>query len=302
MLIDRKLPPGYIIRKIKKDVFRVLLFSVSFHLIKLIYIDVLPDIPLQLPTILGTAISLILAFNVNQSYDRWWEARKIWGAIVNDSRSLILQLKGFINENYYPTGPAILEKMAHRQIAWCYCLGQSLRGQTPLTPEQEKFLPEEEVQFLSHQSNKSFALLMLHMHDLQELRQHEAINPFQEVQINSTITRLCDSMGKAERINSTVFPITYRLFIHVFMYIFLIVLSIALVETVGVFEIPILIVVASTFFLIEKTARHMQDPFRNKPTDTPVTAIARTIEINIRQILMEKDIPKPHAPEKFYLM
>ncbi|TXK28598.1 hypothetical protein FVR03_20680 [Pontibacter qinzhouensis] len=302
MLIDKNIPFSYIYKKIRWDVFRVLLFSVSFHLIKLFFIDSLPEVPFQLPTLLGTAISLILAFNVNQSYDRWWEARKIWGAIVNDSRSLIIQLKGFIDGERYTDAPNLLHRMANRQIAWCYCLGQSLRGLKPLTPEQEQFLPPNEVSFLESQNNKSFALLMLQMEDLRKLRQREAVNPFQEVQINSTLSRLCDSMGKAERINTTVFPITYRIFIHVFMYIFLIILSIALVETVGVFEIPILIVVASAFFMIEKTARHMQDPFRNKPTDTPVTAIARTIEINIRQILLEKEIPAPQAPEKFYLM
>ncbi|MCC9135422.1 bestrophin family ion channel [Pontibacter silvestris] len=264
----------------------------------------MPQIPFQLPTVLGTSISLLLAFNVNQAYDRWWEARKVWGAIVNDSRSLIIQLKGFINNEHDLQGnsASILQRMAHRQIAWCYCLGQSLRGNNPITADVENNLSPENVDFIRTQNNKPFALLMLQMDDLKELYETEAINSFQQVQINSTITRLCDSMGKVERINSTVFPVTYRIFIHFFIYLFLIILSLALVETVGWFEIPILTLIASTFFLIEKTAKHMQDPFKNKPTDTAVTAIARTIEINIKQILHRPNVPEPLAPEGFYLM
>ncbi|RDV16020.1 hypothetical protein DXT99_06515 [Pontibacter diazotrophicus] len=300
MLINTRIPFRYIFRKVKNDLLSVLCFSVVFHILKLFFVDYLPIIPFQLPAILGTSIALILAFNLNQSYDRWWEARKVWGAIVNDSRSFVMQLKGFTRRE--GDAGTILKRMAHRQIAWCYCLGQSLRGQDPIAAEQTRHLSEEDIDFIKTQNNKPFALLMLHTEDLRNLYQSEAVNPFQQVQIDSTITRLCDSMGKAERINSTVFPVTYRLFVHFFIYLFLVVLSLALVETIGLFEIPILTFIASTFFLLEKTGKHMQDPFRNKPTDTAVTAIARTIEINIKQVLQEEEVPKPLTPEKFYLM
>ncbi|PRY07423.1 putative membrane protein [Pontibacter ummariensis] len=302
MLIEKRIPFRYIFRKIKWDVFRVLLFSIAFHLLKLFVADYLPIIPFQLPTILGTSISLLLAFRVNQSYDRWWEARKVWGAIVNDSRSLVLQLKTFIRDDYQRFGEEAVTRMSFRQIAWCYCLGQSLRGLEPIAEKQQEHLQEEEIGFLRTQNNKPYGLLMLHMNDLKELHEREVINAYQQVQLDNTIVRLCDSMGKAERINNTVFPVTYSLFVHFFIYLFLIILSLALVETVGIFEIPILVLIASTFFLIEKTARHMQDPFRNKPTDTSVTAIARTIEINIKQVLQKPEVPKPLTPEAFYLM
>lgn len=141
---------------------------------------------------------------------------------------------------------------------------------------------------------------MLHMNDLKELYGSGAINAFQQIQLDNTLVRLCDSMGKAERINSTVFPVMYRLFIHFFIYLFLVVLSLALVTSIGMWEIPILVLIASTFFLIERTARHMQDPFKNRPPDTVMTAIARTIEINLKQVLQEPNVPKPLAPDKFY--
>ena len=79
MRTDKNIPFRYVFDKIKKDVFRVLLVSALFHTLKIFFANELPEIPFQLPTVLGTSISLILAFNLNQSYDRWWEARKVWG-------------------------------------------------------------------------------------------------------------------------------------------------------------------------------------------------------------------------------
>lgn len=108
-------------------------------------------------------------------------------------------------------------------------------------------------------------------------------------------------MGMAERIKNTIFPVTYRIFLHIFIYIFIVTLSIALRDIKSYFEIPLLLTISTMFFLLEKSATHMQDPFRNRPTDTPVTAIARTIEINIKELLNEQEIPKPQQPEKFYL-
>lgn len=307
MLTEGRIPVRYLFDKVKVDVFAVMLFSVAFHGMKYFVVEHLPEIPLQVPAVLGTSIALLLAFNLNQSYDRWWEARKIWGAIVNDSRTLTLQLQQFVGEAGGETrreDPSVtVRRMVHRQIAWCYALGRTLRRQQPaITDAQRRLLHEEELPFVEGHSNKPFALLLLHGQDLRRLRQWAALNEFQQVQLDQTLVRLCDSMGRAERIKSTFFPATYRLFIHILIYLFLIMLSVPLVEIVGMFEIPILIAIATTFFMLEKTARHMQDPFEDRPTDTAMTAIARTIEINLRQALDETEVPAPLTPERFYLM
>ncbi|MBC8084089.1 MAG: hypothetical protein H7Z21_12835 [Hymenobacter sp.] len=303
MLTDKRIPFQYIFRQIRVDVARVLVFSLFFQLLKLFFADYLPPVPAQLPTILGSAISLILAFKISQSYDRWWEARKVWGAITNDSRTLVLQLRGFLTDEVLDASAArtALHRISYRQIAWCYSLGQTLRDQDPMA-SLEQFLPADELTYLHRHNNKPLAMLALHTHDLKTLRRQQALDTFEHVQLDSTLVRLCDSMGKAERIKSTVFPVTYRLFIHLFIYLFLIVLSLGLIETVGLSEIPILLAFATTFFLLEKTATYLQDPFSNHPTDTPVTAIARNIEINLRQLLDEKEVPKPLVSEGFYLM
>ncbi|HVJ94387.1 MAG TPA: bestrophin family ion channel [Labilithrix sp.] len=302
MLSAKSVPITYAFNNVKADVVRVMFFSLLFHGVKIIIKESLPEIPAVLPTVLGTSITLLLAFNVNQSYDRWWEARKIWGSIVNDSRSLILQIGSFaVDRGDHRVAP-VLERAVFRQIVFCYSLGQTLRGRPPLTEEQKQLLSAEDLMFVLAQNNQPLGLLMRHQMDLRVLHQRGQINDFQQIQIDATLVRLCDSMGRAERIKSTVFPVTYRLFIHYFIYLFLIVVSMVLVRTLGAYEIPILVLLASTFFLLEKTALHMQDPFSDRPTDTAVTAIARTIEINLRQLIGNEDVPPPLTPDGFYLM
>jgi len=302
MLINRKLPLRYLYNMIRVDVIRVFFFSITFNIFKYFFNDYLPSLPTQLPTVLGTSISLILAFTLNHSYDRWWEARKVWGSIVNDSRTFVIQLLGFIDPEVLGRTETkeMIRKMAHRQIGWCYALGESLRG-LDSRASILKYLPLAEAGYVLPQRNKNYAILALHQHDLKNLKSKKAISDFQQIQLDTTISKLTDSMGMAERIKSTVFPVTYRLFVHLFIYLFLIILSMGLVESIGPLEIPILIITASTFFLLEKTATYMQDPFVDMPTDTPVTAIARTIEINIKEVLEESDVPEPLTPEAFYL-
>ena len=140
-----------------------------------------------------------------------------------------------------------------------------------------------------------------HSRTVGELRKAGIIDGFAQLQLDNTLVRLCDSQGRAERIKTTVFPATYRLFLHAIIYLFVVTLSISLKDVSPVFEIPLLVLISSAFFLLEKSATHMQDPFENRPTDTAVTAIARTIEINIRQITGDGPVPEPLRPEGFYL-
>jgi putative membrane protein len=260
------------------------------------YAYVVPEIPLVIPTFLGTAISVILSFKLNQSYDRWWEARKIWGTIVNESRNLVLQLQSFVAAG----NEGVVRKISLRHIGWCYCLGQSLRQMDPLE-NLGQYMGEADISEIKEHNNKPLALLQLHSHDITELKNNGALELFSQVQINTTIVNLNNAMGMAERIKSTVFPITYRIFLHGAIYLFIVTLAIALRGLQNYMEIPLLVIIASFFFLLERTATHLQDPFSNKPTDTAVTAIATTIEINIKQLLGEKDIPQPVSADSYYL-
>ena len=296
MLINTKIPISYLFSKVKYEVFFVVIIGILVHYLTSQFKNVIPMMPITIPAFIGTAISVILSFKLNQSYDRWWEARKIWGSIVNDSRSFVLQLQSFVAKEDQNQ----IRQIAFRHIAWCYSLGQSLRGLDPIE-NLENFITPEDIKEIETQTNKPLGLLQLNTLQIKELKEKRSINIFSQVQLNNTLVNFSNYMGMAERIKSTIFPITYRIFLHFFIYIFIVTLSIALRDIESYFEIPLLLTISTTFFLLEKSATHLQDPFRNRPTDTPVTAIARTIEINIKDLLKEKEIPKPHEPEKFYL-
>ena len=297
MLLNKRIPFYYIFNKIKLEVFYTLIIGFLVFYFTHKFKTVIPEMPIAIPAFLGTAISVILSFKLNQSYDRWWEARKIWGSIVNESRSFILQLQSFVPQENAPE----IKKMAFRHIAWCYSLGQTLRGQDPAA-NLNNHLSEDDLVKINKHNNKPLAILQLNTLHIAELKNNGLIDIFSQVHINNTLVNFSNAMGMAERIKSTVFPVTYRYFLHLIIYLFVITLSISLRDIESHFEIPLLLVISSAFFLLEKTATHLQDPFNNKPTDTAMTAIARTIEINIKQLLHETDIPEAHQPNNFYLL
>lgn len=294
MLINKRIPAYYILNKVKYDLIYVLIVSLSVLFITDRYKELIPEMPLTIPAFIGTAISIILSFKLSQSYDRWWEARKVWGAIVNDSRSFVIQLQSLTAKG----NDRAVKKIAFRQIAWCYSLGQSLRGLNA-TENLDEFISPEDLEEIQKHNNKPLALLHLHGKDIKNLKETNQLDIFSQLQLDNTLVRLCDAQGKSERIKTTTFPVTYRLFLHAIIYLFVITLAISL-RVDGLFETPLLITISSAFFLLEKSATHMQDPFENRPTDTAMTAIARTIEINIKQLLKETVIPKILQPEKFY--
>lgn len=296
MLLEKTPPFRYIFNKVKQELLYVSITTLIVYLLTSAFHHLIPEIPLTIPAFLGTAISVILSFKLSQSYDRWWEARKIWGSIVNDSRNLVLQLQAFVNSPH-----PLIKRIVYRQIAWCYALGQSLRGKEPLA-KLDVYFEAEDRAVLDLHNNKPLAILQLNNRAIAQLRAEEEIDSFNHVQLNNTMVNLVNYMGMSERIKSTIFPVTYRIFLHMIIYVFIITLSIALRKTSGYLEIPLLLIISCFFFLLERTATHLQDPFSNKPTDTAMTAIATNIEINLRQLIGEQDVPSPQPPKEFYLM
>lgn len=296
MLLRNNIPLTYIFGKIKTELIFVIAYSIgivilyeNFHVTRI-------SIPIAVPALLGTIISLLLAFRSNQAYDRWWEARIIWGAIVNDSRTLSRQIVSFIDNPYG------LEDIEHfkvrfikRQIAWCNALSQSLRG-FKAQKGLERYLEKNELSYIKNQRNVTVALLELHAMDLKKALNEGWINEYQQIEIDKTLTALCNHMGGSERIKNTIFPVTYSKYINMSIHLFIILLPFGLIEYFGYMEVPLVIAIATFFLLVEKMAVHLQDPFENKPTDTPTTTICRNIEKDLCQLIgdhkMYEDMPQ----------
>jgi putative membrane protein len=307
MLLRTNIPFKYIVGKIRNGLVIVTVYAIAIAVLYDTYHFTRITIPLSVPMILGTVISLLLGFRSNQAYDRWWEARIIWGAIVNDSRTLSRQVLTFVNDDYQSQEmQQFRERFIRRQMAWCFSLTRALRKEKPVTG-LKSYLVEDELKFIAAYSNVPAAILELHGRDINYALSRGWINEYQQVELDRSITRLCDSMGKCERIKNTVFPATYSLYIHFAMNLFIMLLPFGLIEYFSYMEIPVVIAIAASFMLIEKMAIHLQDPFENKPTDTPMTTISRNIEKDLKQMLndhsIREDLVQPvNKKENYYVL
>ncbi|MFW0736051.1 bestrophin family protein [Flavobacterium sp. N502536] len=287
MLLKKRIPMRYVLGKIKVELCLVMTYTILFEIFHHYFINVAIEIPIAIPTMVGTIISLLLAFKSNQAYDRWWEARIIWGSIVNESRTLVRQMLTFYKDpGFSVEANEFKENFTKRQIAWCYSLGQALRNKDAIKPIKD-LISEEELNFVKNHQNIPNAILLLHGRDLRIAKKEKRLNAYQQVEIDNTLSRLCDAMGKCERIKNTIFPTTYSMYIRMTLCLFILLLPFGLISLLSWFAVPLITIIGGTFFLIEKMAIHLQDPFENRPTDTPVTAISNTIEKNLMQMLNE---------------
>ncbi|WDF55907.1 bestrophin family protein [Mucilaginibacter sp. KACC 22063] len=308
MLLKKNIPLSYVFGKIKLELILLTIYSIAvyFEHTQLGFSNF--SIPLAIPGILGTIISLLLAFRSNQAYDRWWEARSLWGAIVNDSRSFARQVLTFIDTSDGNQEKLLIkERMIKRQIIWNYSLSCHLRKQDA-SQCLDKYISEEERNVVGNAMHIPLALMEQHGNDLRTLLRNKWINEFQQVAMDDTLTRFSNAMGACERIKNTVFPVTYSFYIHLVVLLFVLILPFGLIEHVGIFQIPLVVAISCSFFLIEKMAIHLQDPFENKPTDTPTTTISRKIEQDLKQMLAKDDKVEPakelEGPEEptFYIL
>ena len=299
MIVKSKIPILYLFNELKIPLFYVVLIACITGILPIYFRSFLSDIPISISSTLGVAISILLSYMINQSYDRWWEARKIWGSIVNDSRTLILQLQMYVRDVH----PEI-ESIAKRQITWNYCLGMVLRKQS-VTELIKKKMQVKDYEFIKKYHNVPLGILSIQTHAVKQLHDDGELDKFSQIKIEETITRLTESMGKCERIKNTVFPPIYRYGLHTSIYLFVIFLSLSVAFKLQHFalEFFILVIVSTVFFFLEKAAFRMQDPFENIPTDTPMTKIAENIEKDILDLLNQNiENEDSSSPQSFYTM
>jgi len=244
------------------------------------------EIPVIIPSLLGTAIAFFIGFNNNQAYDRWWEGRKIWGALVNDSRSFSRSLLTYTSD-----ADTTAVRMIHRHIAFLYVLKASLRNATD--ENVSKYLSEEDVEEISHHTNMHNALLIIQARDLQTLYQADKIDGFKFMDINGMIVRFTDSMGMSERIKNTVFPTTYTYLTKVFIWLFVVSFTLVISQSAGVYAIFLGWLIGFVFVSTQINGMSLVDPFLNNSSGVPLNQITRTIEINLLQMLNETEIPEP---------
>ncbi|WP_291911466.1 bestrophin family protein [Chitinophaga sp. CB10] len=249
------------------------------------------NIPGAISTVLGTAIAFFIGFNNNQAYDRWWEARIIWGALVNDSRSWARCLLYFYQTDNDIQRQTTARNMIYRHLAFLYALKSALRNR----PDDyyHRYLSAEEIEIVSRQTNKPNAILNLQAQDLQRLRQTGTIDGFQFIEINDLLVRNTDSMGKCERIKNTVFPTSYVYFTKMFIWFYVIMNTLMMTESIGAWSILFGWAFGFVFHTTHLNGINLMNPFAYNPLAMPLDSISRTIEINLLEALGETDIPAP---------
>jgi ion channel-forming bestrophin family protein len=255
----------------------------------------LPHIPLSL---FGSAIGIIVAFRNQSAYGRWWEARILWGSVVNNSRSWarqvttgMLSLKGDDAAELKETQ----RRMVYLQIAYVHALRQHLRKLEPWA-DLAPLLDERQLDALRGEKNVPLTIQEWMGQELLECQVREWIDALQWRAMDESLNDLADAQGGAERIKNTPMPKQYDYFPQLFVQIFCMLLPLALVTSMGWFTPLGSTLVGFIFLALDKIGRDLEDPFENNLFDVPLTSITTTIEINLRQLLGEKELPQATVP------
>lgn len=256
------------------------------------------NVPLAL---YGSAIGIIVGFRNNSAYGRWWEARGLWGQIVNNSRSLARQVCSTMHPNPDVLGADVTDlehtqrTLVHHQIAYVNALRQHLRQLDPLQAV-EPFLSGSEVDRLRGSKNVPLTIQQHIGRLLRESKDRGWIDRLEWQAMDRNVDDLADAQGGAERIKNTPLPKQYDFFPMLFVQIYCLLLPIGMVENLGWFTPLGSTLVGFMFLALDKIGRDLEDPFDNKIYDVPLTAICRTIEINLRQLLGELEVPPAEQP------
>ncbi len=283
--------------------------------------------------IIGTAVAFYLGFKNNASYERTWEARKIWGAIVNDSRTFSMMVREYFGKNSSSECIEVKHRIIKRHVAWLFQLAKQLR--TPRTWEhnskqdkkmrdiikldfpfyfnEEKilsYISENEYSSLKNKGNYATQLIANQTKDLTDLAEKDEINEFRLVEMVNTIARFYDHQGKCERIKNFPLPRQYSSFSRYFVFAFLLLLPLGMIDAISrlhdtyhlVITIPLTLLTSWFYYMMELIGDYEENPFENLPGDIPMLNLARTIEIDIMEMHDMGPLPERINPVDDYLM
>jgi len=248
---------------------------------------------------LGTALAFLIGFRNNTAYSRWWEGHQIWSQLKYHSRNFALLVQGLVGGN------DVLDKeqrnLIHRQIAFVWRLNQYLR-QVPAGEEQRELLESDEYAYIEQQATPPLAILHQQNQRMRALLAKGQLDSYQHLRMLDSLEAFNQILSSCERLKKTPFPMQYTWFMNYTLTVFLLVLPVSLAGHLGYLSIPFSLLIGYAYIMLEYVGRHIERPFDNTVNDVPMDYIARTIEIDLRQMLAERDLPEPIKPQgKGYL-
>ncbi len=260
--------------------------------------------------LLATVVGIFIVFRFNEAYQRWWEARILWGGLVNESRNFAREVLDFITparaSGVHSEAEAreLRRTLVYRHLAYCNALRLGLRAQDDWD-ELAPFLSPRELSELKSQVNKATHLNFAQGRQLAGLFGGEVSESVLLTQLDSTLNRLFDIQGGCERIKNTAFPDEVRFISRAMVWLSAIAIPIAFLSAnteIHALEVVGVIVICLSFMVVEQLGATLKNPFENLDNDTPMSALCRTIEIDLRQQLGETELPPPIEPSDGVLM
>ena len=289
MIVD----PVPSMRRIASEVWKPLTLLFIWDCVVTLTYYVLPFRAPSLPlTIFGSALALFLGFRSNSAYERWWEGRTLWGAMINASRSLARATRNFLPD---PEARDLKREIVKRQIAYVNALRCQLRRQ-PLD-DVTRVLEKKDKELALARINVANGLLDSTGRRIDIARRAGWIDTIQQTQMEAVLVDIANAQGGMERLKNTPLPVQYRYLPTLFAHIFCIFLPIGLVETLGL-ATPLGSTMAGLMFLaVLRIGDDLVDPFANTVHDVSMSAMCRTIEIDLLQSIGDP-APDPLKPAR----
>jgi putative membrane protein len=259
-------------------------------------------------SVAGVALGTLLAFRNSATYDRYWEARTLWGRLVNASRTFARQLVVFFHHMPAETGPAAgqvsglcrareqyIQEMTYRVMAFAHALRHHLRREDAEL-ELRDLLPPWEVTQLRQMSNVPAGVVMLLGSGLAQARREGWADTIALAALDETLTEFAAIQGGCERIRNTPLPPVYTQIGHKVVLLYCALLPFGMVTEVQLLTPVVVVVIAFAILSLSRITLLLENPFGLRANDLPLTALCRTIEIDLRQALAEVNVPPPVEP------
>lgn len=291
----------------------------------------IPWLPIS---VIGTAVAFYVGFKNNQAYDRMWEARKIWGGIVNDSRTWGMMVDSFVT-NQFTENPQsenqlkeIKKRLIYRHIGWLYAhrsqllvptswehvsqsghigksaeyyqrnFGVGLLHDDDSGTNLKQFLPSNEYEALVNAQNTATQIVNEQSRDLVKLREQGLLNDFRHMEMEKVLRSFYEQQGKNERIKKFPLPRQYANMSRYFVAIFIFLLPFGMIPELVKIEnwrfwlsVPLTTLIGWIYVMMEIVGDYSENPFQGMANDIPMMSLCRTIEIDLREMIGEKELP-----------
>lgn len=276
----------FIFRFHKSDTFRKLipmmlfigLYTYGVGYLELEYWNMSERNPLSnitvMHTMLGFVISLLLVFRTNTAYDRWWEGRKLWGALVNNSRNLAIKLSVILKDEH--------DHAYFRKLIPGYA---SILAKHLTDVETGKQLYEGTDLDIDHHKHRPNQVAKMIFQKVDDLYVQKKVSGDQLIVLNSEVQSFTDICGACERIKNTPIPYSYSAFIKKFIFFYVMTLPFGYVFSLGYYAVPVVIFIFYVLASLELIAEEIEDPFGFDANDLPIEKISTNIRKHVEEIL-----------------